>query len=188
MTFLEIDAQTWFVQAGSPSRKQEWEKMFACIRIISSWFDVILLRESMIFSLNFDTWHAFHCFTRDFWKTNPCSIAPWAAYLRFRIVLRQQLVVIQWTLESHSGSELRNRHFRFFHMPYSYALGHFAGCLPRQDAFHGETSANTFTWAFSHWFVGTFRNEIHFQIDQTIWSSKKIAPFSTFSPKQIGMF
>lgn len=126
----------------------------------------------------------------DFWKTNPCSIAPWAAYLRFRIVLRQQLVVIQWTLESHSGSELRNRHFRFFHMPYSYPLGHGAGCLSRQDAFQRETSANTFIWAFSHWFVGTFRNEIHFQIDQTIWSSKNLLHFQTFHPnfRMFGMF
>lgn len=97
-------------------------------------------------------------------------------------MLRQQLVVIQWTLESHSGSELRNRHSRFFHMPYSYALGHGTGCLPRQDAFHGETSANTCIWAFSHWFVGTFRNEIHVQIDQTIWSSKNLLHFQTFHP------
>lgn len=122
----------------------------------------------------------------DFWNTNPCSIAPWAAYLRFRIVLRQQLVVIQWTLESHILWKWTPKSaFPIFHMPYSYPLGHGTGCLPRQDAFHGETSANTFTWAFSHWFVGTFRNEIHFQIDQTIWSSKNLAHFQTFHASKL---
>lgn len=68
VNFLDDISRDWCPDLVRPSRftfkKARMRKMFACIRIISSWFDVILLREESFFFLNFDTWHAFHCPTR----------------------------------------------------------------------------------------------------------------------------